>query len=60
MKKMIASLLLVQTVLSSVFAGTSDVLPKKFTHGSAYVRVTKVGDNKIKFEKCIKGYKETN
>lgn len=60
MKKFIASLLLTQTVISSVFAGVNDVVPKKFKHGSTYVRVTKVGKDKVRFEKCIKGYEASS
>lgn len=57
MKAFIALALATQT-LSMAFAGVSDVLPKKFAHGSTYVRVTKVGTDKVKFEKCIKGYEK--
>lgn len=58
MKRLIALVLLTQTFVSA-FAGVSDVVPKKFAHGSAYVRVTKVGTDKVKFEKCLKGYEAT-
>lgn len=57
MKSLIAFALAAQT-LSMAFAGVSDVVPKKFKHGSPYVRVTKVGKDKVKFEKCIKGYEK--
>ncbi len=57
MKSLIA-IALSSLVLSSAIAGVSDVVPKKFVHGSPYVRVTKVGTDKVRFEKCIKGYEK--
>lgn len=57
MKTFIALALVTQT-LSLAIAGVSDVVPKKFVHGSPYVRVTKVGKDKVSFEKCIKGYEK--
>lgn len=54
MKSLIVLALFIQTA----FAGVSDVVPKKFAHGSTYVRVTKVGNEKVRFEKCIKGYEK--
>lgn len=57
MKSLLTIALLTQ-FLSSAFAGVSDVVPKKFVHGSTYVRVTKVGNDKVRFEKCIKGYEK--
>lgn len=34
----------------------ADVVPGKFVHGETYVRVTKLPNDRIKFEKCVKGY----
>lgn len=36
-----------------------DVIPNKFVHGSTYVRVTKLQNGRIKFEKCVKGYEQS-
>lgn len=52
--------LAIATQAAMAFASPSDVLPKKFTHGSTYVRVMKVGKDKVSFEKCIKGYEKQN
>lgn len=56
MKTLMALALVAQTLTTMTFAGTKDVVPKKFAHGAPYVRVTKVGTDKVRFEKCIKGY----
>lgn len=53
--KTLLTIALSTLVLSSAMAGTSDVVPNKFVNGSTYVRVTKVGSDKLSFEKCIKG-----
>lgn len=58
MKSLIALVLAAHTLSTMTFAGVSDVVPKKFAHGSTYVRVTKVGHDKVRFEKCIKGYEK--
>lgn len=55
MKSLLILITLTQ-FLGSAFAGVNDVIPKKFIHGSTYVRVTKVNKDKVRFEKCIKGY----
>lgn len=55
MKSFIALALITQS-LTMAFAGTSDVVPKKFAHGSPYVRVTKVGNDKVRFEKCLEWF----
>lgn len=56
--KSFLTIVLLTHFLNSALAGVSDVVPKKFTHGSTYVRVTKVGKDKVRFEKCIKGYEK--
>ncbi len=42
-------------------AGTNDVIPKNgLAKGERYVRVTSVGNDSVKFEKCISGYEKTS
>lgn len=59
MKHLLLLAIVAQTI-ASAFAGPSDVVPKKFKHGSSYVRVTKIGADKVKFEKCVKGYEQSS
>lgn len=58
--KRLMTLALIATTISSSFAGLNDVVPKKFAHGSTYVRVTKLPGDKVKFEKCVKGYEASS
>jgi hypothetical protein len=57
--KKIMTLLMSGLFVFSSFAGTYDVTPKGMKKGDLYVRVTKLKNKKISFEKCIKGFEES-
>jgi hypothetical protein len=57
MKSLLTSVLL---ALISFQALAKDVTPQNgLTHGSPYVRVTKLANNRISFEECVAGYEKT-
>jgi hypothetical protein len=53
---MFLKILLALSISTSAFAEMRDVHPINFTDGSRYVRITKVDQDRVSFEDCIKGY----
>lgn len=55
-KKTTNSILAIVMCLTSSLSFARDVKPNKMSHGSLYVRVTKINKTHVKFEKCNFGY----